>query len=434
MKVTIKKSSLSGDMTIPGSKSQTIRAVLMSMLADGTSVIHNPLPSSDGLSAYSAATALGAQITREPGRWIVRGTAGQPRVPASVIDTGNSGTTTSFVTGICSLLEGSAEITGDEQIQSRPVRPEIEALAELGAAVKILRPGSDCPPVRVGGRIHGGVCHVPGYNSQHVSGILVPGALVPAGESVTIEVADPKEASYIQLTIDWMKKFGVTAEASADGRRFSVQGGQRYRASEVTVSGDWSGVAFPLVAAVCTDSRVTIHGADFDDPQGDKRVVQILRSMGADIRADRERGTLEVYGGRPLHGITIDMDDIPDALPALTVAACRADGETHFTTLAHIRVKESDRVAVMQEELSRCGADVSCSADDMVIRGGRPLHGAAVNCHKDHRVAMAMAVCGMMADGTMEIDGAECADVSFPGFYELFASAGAHFVCGERMA
>lgn len=420
------KSSLRGEFIVPGSKSQTIRAVLMALLADGKSVIHNPQYGNDGQSAYHAAEQLGAKIVKNDSEWIVQGCGGIPSVPENIIDTVNSGTTTSFVSGICSLLDGYAVITGDEQIRRRPIRPELEALAELGAAYFITRKGCDCPPVVIGGKMHGGKCHLPGYNSQHVSGILVPAALIPAGETVEIEVAEPREVSYIQMTIDWMKKYGVIADKSDNDRFYYVAGGQKYKAAETWVSSDWSAVAFPLVAAVCTNSDIVINGVNFNDPQGDKRVVDILISMGADIVKDTAAGRLIVHGGRSLNGNTeINMNDIPDALPVLAVAASYAEGETRFTTLAHVRIKESDRVAVMCEELSKCGADIRITDDSMIIRGGKRLHGDIIDSRRDHRIAMAMTVCGFFADGRMTVKYAECADVSFPGFYDLMKSAGA---------
>lgn len=434
-----KKSSISGSFLVPGSKSQTIRAVFMALLSEGKTIIHNPLASSDGLSAFNAAITLGAKIEKSGTDWIVTGLGGKLKAPAKIIDTGNSGTTTSFVTGLCTLIDGFAVITGDEQICSRPVRPAINAFSELGANCFITRPDSDCPPIVVGGKLHGGNCHLPGMNSQHVSAILVPGALIPEGEKINIEVEHPKETSYIQMTIDWMKKFGVTALATADYKHFTVGGGQKYHAGEVSVSSDWSGVAFPLVAAVCTPSEITITGLNFFDAQADKQIIDILIKMGADIEKTVDeatgQGSVKVHGGKPLtNDISIDMNDIPDALPALCVAACYSKGKTEFTTLAHIRQKESDRVAVMNEELSKCGAKITVDNDRMIIFGGAPLHGSEIDSRADHRVAMAMTVCGMFAEGQMKIKNAECAAVSFPKFYELFKSHGADILLEESYA
>lgn len=431
-----KRGSIHGSLAVPGSKSSTIRAVLFGMLADGTTVIHNPLPSKDGLAALKAARDFGAEVVVDEAAntWTVTGLNGKPHVPENVLDTMNSGTTTSFITGICSLLtDGCAVITGDEQIRRRPWRHETNALKELGATCIHTRPNCDCPPLVIHGPLHGGTCHLPGFNSQHISGILAPAALLPKGESVDIEVEQPLEALYVQLTVDWLKRFGVTVENTPDYKHYHVEGGQKLIACDCLVASDWSGVAFPLVAAVCTDSELTITDVDFTDSQGDKAVVDILIQMGADIEKDIEGHKLTIRGGKPLHGLSeIDMNLIPDSLPALSVAAAFAEGDTHFTSLAHVRVKETDRVAVMQEVLTACGASVDITADSMTVHGGKPLHGASVSSHDDHRVAMAMAVCGLLADGEMRIDNAECAAVSFPGFYETLNKVGAGFELKEN--
>ncbi len=431
-----RRGALSGTISVPGSKSHTIRAVLYGMLAGGTTVIHNPLPSKDGLAALAAARALGAAVTVDEAAntWTVTGTDGRPSVPENVIDTMNSGTTTSFVIGICTLLTGGwAVITGDEQIRRRPWRPQTEALNALGARCIHTRPDCDCPPLVIKGPLQGGVCRLSGFNSQHISGILAPAALLPAGRSVEILVDEPRETSYIQLTLDWLARFGVKVDHTDGYRRFVVPGGQRFTACDCLVPADWSSAAFPLVAAACTPSELTVEGLDLEDSQGDKAVVDILLSMGADITKDPANHRLTVRGGRPLHGVTVDMNPIPDSLPALAVAAACAQGDTHFVNLAHVRVKETDRVAVMQEVLTACGASVDISADSMTVHGGRPLHGSAVSSHGDHRVAMAMTVCGLMAGGEMCVSDPLCADVSFPGFFETMDRAGAGIELRDRV-
>lgn len=425
-----KKSTLNGSIAVPGSKSCTIRAVLFGSIADGTTVIHNPLPSKDGLAALAVARAFGSEVLVDEAAntWTVKGLNGKPSAPENVIDTMNSGTTTSFATGICALLtDGYGIITGDEQIRRRPWSDETEALKCLGATCIHTRPGCTAPPIVIKGPIHGGTCHFPGFVSQHISGILAPCALMPAGEEVEIIVETPREAAYVQLTIDWLKKFGVTVESSPDYTRYHVKGGQKLTACDCLVASDWSGVAFPLVAAACTDSSLIITDLDFEESQADKAVADILIQMGADIEKDISGGRLIVRGGKPLHGVDIDMNPIPDSLPALTVAAAFAQGDTHFTNLGHVRVKETDRVAVMHEVLTACGADIEISENDMIVHGGKKLTGACIDSYDDHRVAMAMAVCGMIADGEMKISKPECAAVSFPGFYDLMKKAGADF-------
>ncbi|HRX57213.1 MAG TPA: 3-phosphoshikimate 1-carboxyvinyltransferase [Eubacteriales bacterium] len=428
-----KRGSVSGTVTVPGSKSHTIRAVMLSTLAEGDSVIHNPLPSKDGLAAADAARVFGADVTidKETQTWTIRGVGHRPAAPAAVIDTMNSGTTTCFALGLGGLTEGYVVVTGDEQICRRPVKGQTKAMEEIGAVCIHTRPENDCPPVVIGGPMKGGVCHLNGFSSQHISGILLPAPMLDEGRQTEIVVENPRELPYLQMTIDWMRRYGAEVEYSPDYKHFLVKGGQKYTAVESTIPSDWSGVAFPMIAAVISSGELTITGLDFDDCQGDKIVADILISMGADIQKDEKNGTMVIHGGKPLHGTTIDMSDIPDSLPALCIAAAYAQGDTFFTSLAHVRVKESDRVAVMQEMLDACGGSTEATSDTMTVHGGKPLHGASVSSHGDHRIAMAMAVCGLMCDGQMRISEAECASVSFPEFYETMNKIGAGFEVGQ---
>jgi 3-phosphoshikimate 1-carboxyvinyltransferase len=412
-------------MIVPGSKSHTIRAVLLAVMARGRSVIHNPLTSADCLSAVRAGRAFGAEIEEEKGTWIVQGLGGNIVLPDDVVDCGNSGTTTIFVMAMAALLDGYTVISGDYQIRRRPVSELVSALRELGAEAFVTRPGKEAPPVVIRGILKGGTAHFSGFNSQVVSATLMASALGPA--PVSVEVEKPLEKPYLQMTIDWMRRYGVElTEQAPDYTRFVIPSGQVYRALESTIPCDWSAVSFPLAAAVATPSELIISGLDFNDAQGDKAVVDHFIAMGADIIKEPEGGRLIIRGGRPLKGgLTIKLDDTPDALPALAAAACYARGATVFTGLAHVRVKETDRVAVMRKELEKLGAKIEVSSDRMVVHGGAPLSGAEVESHNDHRVAMALAVAGLFADGKTTVKDAECVSVSFPNFFEMMNAAGA---------
>jgi 3-phosphoshikimate 1-carboxyvinyltransferase len=394
-------------------------------MAGGTSVIRNPLESGDCLCALKAAGAFGAEITRGPGVWTVRGTDGGLKLPEDVLDCGNSGTTTNFVMSMAALCGGCTVITGDSQIRRRPVIELVRALNCLGAEAFPTRPGSDAPPVVIRGVMKGGEARVSGFNSQVISSLLLSAPLA-AGDTVIL-AADPLEKPYLQMTLDWLHNYGVTLKSYAgDFTRFEVKGGQGYRARESTVSADWSAAAFPLVAAVCAPSEVVLSGLDFGDSQCDKAVVDILIAMGADIQKDESGGRLLVRGGKPLRGgSVISLKDIPDSLPALAVAACRAQGDTTFTGLAHVRVKETDRVAVMEGELRNIGAEVRTTAETMTVTGGAPLRGGSVESHGDHRIAMALTAAGLCAEGPVRVHNPECASVSFPGFFERMNSLGA---------
>lgn len=423
-----KKGSLHGEIVVPGSKSHTIRAVLLAAMADGKSVINNPLTSDDGLSALNAARAFGAEVIEEPGVWTVEGKGKNLHVPEDFIDTRNSGTTTSFVISMAALLDGYTFITGDNQIRRRPVKPLVDALNELGAQAFLTRPGAVAPPVVIGGKMRGGRVSFSGFSSQFISSILLSSPLAQGDTEIIVE--NPLEKPYLQMTLDWMKRYGVVpGKADPDYRHFIIEGYQSYKAVESTVPSDWSGVAFPLVASVITPSEVVISGVDFEDCQGDKAVVDHLIAMGANIVKDAKNNRMIIKGGTPLHGgLTIDLNDIPDSLPALSVAACFAEGKTTFVNLAHVRVKETDRVAVMDNELKKLGADVEIGPDYMIVKGGKALTGASVDSHEDHRIAMALTVAGLIAHGETIVNDTECANVSFPQFYEKMNALGAGFI------
>jgi len=425
MNVEIKKSALHGDVMVPGSKSHTIRAVLLAAMSEGDSYIHNPLPSFDCQSAMSVAACFGAGVKMEPGLWTVKGFGSGLRVPENYVDCGNSGSTAYFAASMAALIDGYTFITGDAQIRRRPIQPVLDAIRALGGEAFTSRPGVNACPAIIRGKMKGGTVRFHNSLSQFVSSVMLSAPL--AQSDVEIINEQPVEKPYLQLSIDWMRRYGVElAYNSNDYSHFRIKGGQTYRPTESVVPADWSGVAFPLVAGIITPSELTISGVDFKDSQGDKAVVEHLISMGADIVKDEANGRLLVKGGKPLRGgLTIDLSDIPDSLPAMSVAAAYAHGDTIFTGLAHVRVKETDRVEVMASELGKTGASIEAGPDYMVVHGGRPLTGAVVESYDDHRVAMAMCVCGLAASGTMFVNGGECAAVSFPTFFDVMRAVGA---------
>ena len=425
MYVTVTKSSLKGNLEVPGSKSHTIRAVLLATLAKGISTINNPLLSGDGESAIEAAKAFGAKVTRKERQLVIEGRGIPLSVPEKGIDTKNSGTTTSFVTSLATLTEGETFITGDEQIQKRPIKVLVDALRSLGSDVTIIRGNSQAPPLVVKGGLKGGEVILDGFNSQFVSSLLLASPLAKNRSEIT--VTNPLEKPYIQMTLDWMRRFGATVQGNEPVyTHFVIEGGQHYRNGEFTIPSDWSSAAFPLVAALVSDSHLTLSGLDFSDAQGDKRVVGLLISMGADIVINNLEHTLTIKGGKKLKGgQVIDLGDIPDALPALCVAALFSEGETTFTNLAHVRVKESDRVQVMAEELGKLGSKITIGSDHMVVHGGFPLHGATLESHNDHRVAMALTAASLMVDGSVRINDVGCTEVSYPNFFASLIDVGA---------
>jgi len=419
------KSNLIGDATISGSKSHTIRAVLLATMTDGISYIHNPLSSFDCQSAMNVASWFGAETKIENGLWTVKGHGKQLEIPNTCVDCGNSGSTVYFTASMAGLIDGYTVLTGDAQIRRRPIMPVLSAINQLGGKAFTTRPDVDACPAVIRGKMKGGQVHYKKSLSQFVSSIMMVSPLLENDTEIFND--EPLEKPYLQITIDWMKRFGVDLEKKSDDYSyFKIKGGQSYTPVNVTIPGDWSSVVFLLVAGVVVPSKITISGIDFNDSQGDKVVVDYLTKIGAEIIADKENNKLTIVGGKPLSGnFTFDLSDTPDSLPALAVLAAYINGDTTFTGLAHVRLKETDRVATMTSELSKVGVQVKTGSDYMVVHGGSRITGSIVESYNDHRIAMAMTICGLIADGEMTVKNCECVDVSFPTFFEVFHNLGA---------
>lgn len=419
MNFVCRKSRLRGDVTIPGSKSHTIRAVAFASLAFGESRIEAPLDSGDARSAVRAFTALGAKIECQPDVWIVHGTGGELRAPDDVVDVGNSGTTTNIAMGSAALVRtGLTVLTGDHQIRRRPSGPLIASLNDLGARAESSR-GNGCPPIVVRGRLKGGTTSIECRSSQYLTSLLINTPL--ADGNTTIRVPILEEKPYVEMTLDWLARQQIKLERD-ELREFRVPGGQSYRAFQRRIPADFSSATFFLCAGALGDNEVTVHGLDLSDPQGDKAVLDYLRQMGArvDVQPD---GGLRVQPGN-LKGCRIDLNATPDALPMMAVVACFAAGTTTLANVAHARIKETDRIATMRQELTRLGAKVTELPDGLVIEGSK-LTGAEVDGHHDHRIAMALAVAGCSIPGQTIVRTAESATITFPTFMDCMRGIGA---------
>ncbi len=418
MQISIEPSTLNGHITIPGSKSHTIRAAVIATLAEGVSKIHAPLISEDTHSCLRGCQAFGATVTDYGDYWQIEGTAGQPSLPRDIIDVGNSGTSMNFLIGVASRLEGYTILTGDAQIKRRPVQPLLDALTMLGAQA-VSAPQTGCPPVVVNGSINGGYTEVKGKISQYLSSLLTCCPLSTA--DTEIKAIDLGEKPYVEMTLSWLNKQGIAYQQDEALTHFWLQGGQRYHAFDEAIPGDFSSATFFLCAAAIPGCEVTLHGLDFTDSQGDKGVVAVLQHLGADISVTSEEVQLR---GTQLRGGEIDLNAMPDALPALSVVGCLAEGETHIRNVAHARLKETDRITTMRAELSKLGADVTELEDGLIIRHS-PLVGATVDSHHDHRIAMALSIAGLTAQGRTHIRDADAVSVTFPQFPDLLRQLGA---------
>lgn len=434
MKVLSQHRRLFGEISVPGSKSHTIRACLFAGLAQGQSRIMNPLPSGDCLSAVRVLREFGCTVELCGKDWIINGIGNSWNQPGFVIDVGNSGTLLYLLSGIVSTIPGYSILTGDKSICTRPIEDLLQAIRQLGAQAFTTRNSVDAPPVIIKGPIKPGTVKLKGTLSQYVSGLLIAGSLVEG--KTRIELSNPKEIPFIMMTITWLNSMGVSVDYDKYYFKWlEVSGPNQFKPFEISIPSDWEGVAFPLVAAIITDSAIIIDNIDTSDTQGDRAIVDVLRDMGANIEIDIDNRRLLVKGGNRLHGIMYNLSNFPDALPILAVAASFAEGISRFTDIGVCRLKESDRISLMKKELMKFGVDVMEGEDYLEIHGfgGQGMHGAEVESYDDHRIAMALAVCGLaMEPGQIVVvKDAECCDVSFPKFFEVMNTIGAEFTIME---
>ena len=423
MILKVSRSEVSGRIRIPGSKSHTIRALFLASLADGKSQILKPLFSNDALSAVEVCRALGANIEVTEDKFIVQGFNGTPQVPHDVINVGNSGTTANFGIMTAALADGYSVFTGDYQIRKRPVGPLIHAMNNLGAEVVATR-NNGCPPVIVKGRAKGGKTDLDGVTSQYLSSILINAPLLEKDTEVVLTRL--YEVPYAEMTLWWLDKQGIKYENN-DFKSITIKGNQKYKSFDMAIPGDFSSATFFMVLAAISGQEFILDNLDMTDPQGDKLVLSILESMGAGVKISESSITIK---GDKLVGREIDMNSIPDALPAMAVAGCFAEGETRLVNVPQARLKETDRIRVMFEELSKMGADIEELPDGLIIRQSK-LKGCAVKGHDDHRIVMSLAVAGLNIDGETVIDTAEAMNVTFPEFAEYVKTCGGSITLSE---
>lgn len=405
-----------GEIVVPSSKSHTIRGFVFASLAEGKSRLIHALEAADTQAAINACKALGAGIEKECGEFVVRGFSGRPKTD-SRIDTLNSGTTTNLIMGTAALGDRKVLIDGDASIRKRTVQPLIDALNALGAkAVSVNNNG--CPPVEITGRMKGGIVEVDCRSSQYISSLLINSPL--ASQDTEIGILNLCEQPYIEMTLRWLDELGIIYE-NHDFESIRIFGNQSYHAFEKTIPGDWSSATFMLTAGVMLGRDLMIKGLDMEDTQADRQVVDYLKKMGADIRMGKEG---IVVNKSMLTGCELDLNNTPDALPAISVLGCYAQGKTVIRNVAHARIKETDRIGVMTEVLRRMGAHVEEKEDGMVIEHSE-LQGAHVHGYHDHRVVMAMSLAGMVASGRTVIDTAESVSVTFPNYVDIMKRIGA---------
>lgn len=454
MKIKTNRSRLSGHIQVPGSKSHTIRALLLASLAEGTSHISNPLPSADCLSTSKAIPLIGAKLendleTMENDKvWTVKGAGKNAHLPSNVVDVGNSGSLLYFLSPIAATFKGWSIFTGDESIRKRPVAHVVDVLNQLGGHAYISQPGATTCPMMVEGPISpkAKVVTDGAVSSQYISGLMMSALLMEG--TLRIELSDPKETPYLTMTQKWLESVGASVRMSEDFKSIEVDGPVDIKAFDTTIPSDWEAVAFPLMAALITDSEITIDNIDIGGTQGDDAIVDILKSVGGDITVDAEKKCLVVRGGKrlttenlPGKELHVKISGFPDAICALAAIACFIEGTVVIEDAAVCRRKETDRIKVLKSELEKLGGSIEEGQDFMIIRGHSPLksdgtknpefkiHGGEVDSYLDHRIAMSMACLGLgLAENeVVTIKDAECCSVSFPDFFNVMNGIGAGF-------
>jgi len=420
MNFKITPSKLKGKVKVPSSKSHTHRALLFALLAEGLSTIHNYLDSPDIDAMIAAIEAFGAKVKKKEESLEVFGVNGNLEPPVDIIDAKNSGIVLRFIGALSPLTSSYTVITGDHSIRTRrPLKPLLSALEELGAEAKSMR-GDGYAPVIIKGPLTKGKCHLDGKDSQPVSALLVATSF--REEKTVIHVKDPGEKPWIDMTLNWLDLMNLPYK-NHDYEMYEIPGGGHIKAFEYNVPGDFSSLAFPVAAALVTDSEICIDNVDLTDVQGDKKLLDAFKKMGANLLM--EGTTLNVKKGSPLKGATFDINDYIDSITILAVVGCYASGETVITNAQIAREKECDRITAIRAELKKMGADIEEKEDGLIVRSSK-LKGAPLHSYHDHRMVMSLCVAALGAEGASTIQDIECVAKTYPNFKQHMVSLGAN--------
>ena len=414
-----KVNSLKGEVSIPGDKSISHRAVMFGSLAEGTTEVTNFLQGADCLSTISCFRKLGIEIENTSQRILIHGKGLHGLTePSDTLDTGNSGTTTRLISGILAGQRFTTLLNGDASIQTRPMKRIITPLSMMGADITSLK-GNDCAPLRIcGNQLHGIAYTSPVASAQVKSCILLAGLYADAPTSVTEPVLS---RNHTELMLA-----GFGAHVASSGTTATIEPEPDLNGMKIEVPGDISSAAYFLAAGLMIpNSEILIKNVGIN-PTRDG-ILRVAKEMGGNITILNEKTS----GGEPtcdllvrsssLKGVTIGGEIIPtliDEIPMIAVMACFAEGITTIKDAQELKVKESNRIDTVVTNLKAMGAHIEATDDGMIIEGGYPLHGAVIDSHLDHRIAMSFAVGALGADGETTIEGADCVKISYPEFYQ----------------
>ena len=418
-----KVNKLNGTLAIPGDKSISHRAVMFGSLAEGTTRITNFLEGADCLSTISCFRKMGINIENNNGEILVRGKGLHGlTAPDDVLDVGNSGTTTRLISGILAGQDFISELTGDASIRKRPMKRIMTPLSQMGADIISLN-GNGCAPLKISGKKLQAIHYdSPVASAQVKSCVLLAGLYADGITSVTEPVLS---RNHTEIMLNY---FG--ADVTSEGTTASVKPDPSLYGREILVPGDISSAAYFIAAGLLVPNSEILLKNVGTNPTRDG-ILRVCKAMRADITLLNEtkegEPTADLLIRSSSHGTTVEGAIIPtliDELPMIAVMAAFAEGTTVIRDAAELRVKESDRIQVMTENLQKMGADIQATDDGMIINGDKPLHGAEIDSHLDHRVAMSFAVAGLLCDGPLTIRNGECVNISYPEFYsDLYSLA-----------
>lgn len=414
-----KVNSIYGELTIPGDKSISHRAIMLGSIADGITEITNFLQGADCLSTMECFKQMGVSIENSNDKVIIKGSGLHGlQTPKNILDVGNSGTTTRLMSGILAAQNFTCSLNGDASIQKRPMGRIITPLSQMGADIISIK-GNGCAPLQINGKqLHGIQYQSPVASAQVKSSILLAGLYADGATSVT-EPSLSRNHSELMLS-----SFG--ANITSKGTTATIEPADKLYGQQIIVPGDISSAAYFIVAGlILPNSEVLIKNVGIN-PTRDG-ILRVCEAMGASISYENKHEVIKepvadlLVRSSSLHGTEIGGDLIPtliDEIPAIAVLACFAEGTTVIKDAQELKVKESNRIDEMVNNLSKMGADITATEDGMIIRGGKPLHGSTINSKLDHRLAMSFAIASLMADGETDIQGAEVVETSFPTFYK----------------
>jgi 3-phosphoshikimate 1-carboxyvinyltransferase len=420
---------LKGEVCAPSSKAYTQRMVIAAALSHGTSKISGPLISDDTEATLRAVKALGAKVKVAEDCWMVEG-ATPLKGAQTPIDCGESGATLRFMIPVAALAPEPSVFIFGKSLERRPIEPLLQSLKQLGVETHFQRRGDQASIHVQGGGISGGKTAMRGdVSSQFVSGLMFACAMARVDTEITLTT--PLESKgYVQMTKTVLAEHGVKVFISEEFDRLRIPSNQTYKPCNHGVPGDFSSAAFLLAAAAITHSEVSIKNLSYETVQGDKAILGILKQMGVNGKVCKDQVKIDGKGGL-LKAVNVDAKDIPDLVPVCTVLACYAKGTSKIHDAHRLRYKESDRLLSLYLELKKMGAQIAMDEGSLAVKGPCALHGAVIDPHDDHRIAMACAVAALGASRETRIQDAECVRKSYPKFFSDLRELGVDVVGGE---